>query len=254
VVTSGAVVVTGAASGIGRALALRAARDRRPVAICDVAPEGLAETERGVRELGVECTSGVFDVRDEAALAAFADRVPGPIGLVFANAGVLRSAAVSQLSPAVLRFMFEINVFALHSTVTTFLPRLRAQPSPSRMVLLGSTASFESAGEGAPYCATKHAVWALAQGLRDELDAEGGPVGVSVVAPGVVRTAIFATADEGDRVISAPAASSGGITPDEAAERIFAGLDRGAFLIATHPEELPGVVRATFEATMRELV
>jgi NAD(P)-dependent dehydrogenase (short-subunit alcohol dehydrogenase family) len=250
----GTAVITGGGNGIGRALALRAAADGRHVAITDVDAGTLEETARLVRGTGADCTTALFDVRDGTAMARFAESVPGPVGLVVANAGILRSGSVTELSPTAIRLMFEVNVFGLVATVHGFLPRLQAQPTESRLVLVGSMMSFFCAVRSAGYTATKRAVWALAWALHEELAEQGGPVTVSMAAPGPVESEIFKRADsDTDDLLEPPTRTDApGIPADEAAARIFAGVERGAMLIPTH-DDLPEIIQTGHEQVIAAL-
>jgi short-subunit dehydrogenase len=256
VIPAGTAVVTGAGGGLGRALAIRAARDGRAVGIGDVAVEGLAETERLVREAGVGCTAAVFDVRDESETTAFAASLPGPIGLVVANAGILRFGTIAEMNLASVRLLFEVNVLGLLATVRAFLPRLAEQGSPSRLVLVGSGSSFASGAEGGAYSATKHAVWALGWALREELEREDSPIQVSVLAPGTVATGIFRRADARSEDLLAPVTRPGevdAISAEEAIDTAYRLLGTGAFLVPTHLDYLPEVIRLHHDRAMESL-
>jgi NAD(P)-dependent dehydrogenase (short-subunit alcohol dehydrogenase family) len=218
--------ITGAASGIGRALALKAAAEGMALTLCDANPEGLAETAAAVRAAGAAAETTVFDVRDSAALQAFAERAPGSVALVFANAGIARRRPVSIQSLEELRLIFEINVLGAIGAVQAFLPRLREQAEPSRVAITGSQASLVTFDGIAAYTASKHALLPLAEALASEL--AGTPVGVSLIAPGGVATAILGrgVASSSPTVMSA----------ERAADLIFAGVRRGDFLISTHAD------------------
>lgn len=242
-------VVTGAGTGIGRALALAAARRGMTLALADVDAAGMAETRAAVEGLGARCLARACDVRDHAALADFAAEVGAaapPVALLFANAGILRQGSLLDLPLDTLRLLFEVNVFGALATVQAFLPALRRAGKPARIVITGSTGSMTSYAHLAGYCAAKHALWPIAEGLRDDLANAGDPIGVSLLMPGAVSTAIFAEADP-TRGRAADA-----IEPEEAAEIAFAGVAEGRFLILTHPEF---VVRARdrFEGAVDEL-
>ncbi len=220
-------VVTGAGGGIGRALAVRAARAGLRPAICDVSAAGLAETERLVAEFGVPAVSAVVDVRRSDHLAAFAERVDGAIALVFANAGVLRPGAVADQPIEDLRLMLEVNVIGVVQTVQAFLPRLKAQAEPSRIVITGSQASFLPYPDLGGYCAGKHALAALAAALSAELAAQDAPVAVSLLAPGAVATGIFGAQASPNLATS--------LSPDAVADLVFDAIARDVQLISTHP-------------------
>ncbi len=237
-------VVTGAGGGIGRALALKAAMSGMGVAICDVSGDGLAETAALAKAAGVAVISAVVDVRDAAALADFAASVQGSTALVFANAGLMRRGPMSSQSIDDLRLMFEVNVLGVAATLQAFLPGLRAQSEPSRVVITGSQASFVSFPDLGGYCATKHALFAMAESLSAELKAEGSTIGVSFIAPGAVATNIFGDA------ISPNLARS--LSPDRLAEIVFEGVKRGDDLISTH-DDLAGKIGAHLAALQRAL-
>ena len=237
-------VVTGAGSGIGRALALRAASEGMALALCDVNAEGLAETVRLAFEKGAKIAWSVVDVRDADALEAFAATANGDVALVFANAGVLRVGPVADQPAAELKLMLEINVLGAIQTLQAFLPRLKAQAAPSRLVVTGSEASFAPFANLGGYCATKHALLALTEALAMELAAEGSPIGVTLLTPGSVDTAIFG--DQG-----APN-SARAITPAQVADIAFAGIAQGRAIIATHAD-LPDRLDARLAAVKAAL-
>jgi NAD(P)-dependent dehydrogenase (short-subunit alcohol dehydrogenase family) len=225
--------ITGAASGIGRALALKAAAEGMALALADADTAGLAETAAAVRAAGSEANTATLDVRDPEALADFAAQTPGSIALVFANAGIARRRPVSTQALDELRRILEVNVLGAIATAQAFLPRLQAQPDPSRIAITGSQASLVTFDGIGAYTASKHAVLPLAEALAAEL-AET-PVGVSLIVPGGVATAILGkgVASSSPSVISAEAA----------ADLIFAGVRRGDFLISTH-DDLAGMYAA----------
>jgi NAD(P)-dependent dehydrogenase (short-subunit alcohol dehydrogenase family) len=237
-------VVTGAGSGIGRALALKAAAEGMNLALCDVSSEGLAETVRLAFEGGAKITWNIVDVRDAAALEAFAETANGNVALVFANAGLLRVGSVAEQSAADLKLMLEVNVLGAVNTLQAFLPRMKAHGAPARMVVTGSEASFAPFPNLGGYCATKHALLALTEALSMELAAEGSNVGVSLLTPGSVDTPIFG--DQG-----APNLARA-LTPAQVAEIAFAGVAAGRGIIATHAD-LPDRLDARLAAVKAAL-
>ena len=238
-----AAVITGAGGGIGRALALKAATEGMALAICDMAAGGLAQTAAMAQALGAPVSWAVLDVRDATALQRFAGEVQGSIALLFANAGLLRSGPVLSQPAADIQLMLDVNIMGAVHTVQAFTQRMAVQMEPSRLVITGSQASFAPFADLGGYCATKHALLALAESLEREL--AGSPVGVSLLAPGAVATAIH-----GDRT-SPNAASS--MSAEEAAEIAFAGARRGDFLISTHADLGPRIEarNAALQAMLR---
>ena len=236
-------VVTGAGGGIGRALALQAAAEGMALAICDVDADGLRQTAAMAQAQGVAVTSAALDVRDAAALRRFAGDIHGSIALLFANAGLLRSGPVLSQPAGDMQLMLDVKVMGAVNTVQAFAPRMAVRTEPARVVITGSQASFVLFANFGAYCATKHALLALAESLAQEL-AES-PVGVSLLAPGAVATAIH-----GERT-SPNAASS--MSAEEAAEIAFAGARRGDFLISTHADFGPRIEarHAALQAMLR---
>lgn len=253
-------VVTGAGGGIGSGLAIRAAEEGFDVAICDVDAEGLARTERGVTARGAACVAEVFDIRDEEAVRAFADRVEtteSDIGLVFANAGVLRRGALHEMSRESIRLTVDVNLMSVLYTASAFLPRMLRQAERSRIVFTGSLASIWTLPALAMYSATKQAVRVIADSYRAQFVTDGAPVDVSLLAPGPVRSGIYRFADARDRPED-PGTPNGpvideGLTPAEAADVTFRAIAEGRYLIATHPQFLEKVVTQERERLRQEL-
>ncbi|SFS10732.1 SDR family NAD(P)-dependent oxidoreductase [Sphingomonas jatrophae] len=223
-------VVTGAASGIGFALALHAARAGMAVAACDRDAGGLARLEAALADIGGSHIVRQLDVIDAAAMVSFAEAVAGSlpgVALLFANAGILHTGSLLAMPVAEWRLMLDVNVVGTIATVQAFAPAMVARAEAAQIVITGSTGSMLPGANLTAYCATKHALWPVAEALADEL-AESA-VGVSLLMPGAVATRIFAATDP-DR--AAPADS---ITPDVAAALAFEGAVAGQAKILTHP-------------------
>ena len=224
-------VVTGAGSGIGRALALAAADRGMELALCDRDEAALTETAALASKRGAAVLSQVFDVTDASAVGAFAGRVAqecAPVSLTFANAGILRMGPLRDTSIAAVRQMFEVNVIGALNVAQAFLPLLE-QGGAGTLVITGSTGSFAAYPGLGAYCASKHAVWALSESLSAELAETGSTTKVSLFVPGAVATGIF-DADAPDRPESPDA-----IPAHEAARIAFAGIAAGDRIIPTHP-------------------
>jgi NAD(P)-dependent dehydrogenase (short-subunit alcohol dehydrogenase family) len=185
-------VVTGAASGIGFALADRFARSGLHVAVADVDEVALAEAAERLRPYGTEIIACHTDVSREEQVYALADATIerfGSVQVVCNNAGV---AARSDpwLGPiSAWKWVFGVNVWGVIHGVRAFLPHLAAG-GRGHIVNTASMAGL-APGFGAPYDASKHAVVALSEDLFLNLRAAGVPVGVSLVCPGWVRTRIL---------------------------------------------------------------
>ena len=187
-------VITGGASGIGRATALALARRGADVVLADVNDHRLAEVEAEIKRLGRRVLSVHCDVsRDEdvARLADQAESTLGPVGVVMNNAGVVLRGALEQVSMADWRWCFDINVFGVIRGINAFLPRMVARRH-GYIVNTGSVAGMVAlTGEGAPYVASKFAVVGLTEALALYCSPFG--IGVSLLCPGGVKTNLAET-------------------------------------------------------------
>ncbi len=190
--TAGQVaVVTGAASGIGLALAERFARAGLDLVLADVEPPALQAAEQKVAGLGVKTLAVPTDVSDEAAVNALAaaavDRF-GAVHVVCNNAGVASNADPWFGPISTWRWVLGVNLWGVIHGIRAFLPLLATQPE-SHIVNTASAAGLIPATSPA-YDATKHAVVAISEDLYRAMKVAGLPVGVSVLCPGWVRTSI----------------------------------------------------------------
>ncbi len=185
-------VVTGAASGIGRALAFELAREGAALALSDVDEAGLAETHAGAGAIGSRVTSERVDVADRAAVHAHAERVVAEhsrVNLVINNAGVGLGATISEMSYADLEWLFGINFWGVVRGTKAFLPHLK-QASEGHLVNVSSVFGLIAVpGQGA-YNAAKFAVRGFTECLRQELELEGVNVSATCVHPGGIQTNI----------------------------------------------------------------
>jgi NAD(P)-dependent dehydrogenase (short-subunit alcohol dehydrogenase family) len=182
--------VTGAASGIGRAVAASLARRGCHLALADVDDAGLAETAELARAPGVRISRHRLDVADRAAVAAFPAVVaaahPG-VDILVNNAGVAVGGSFEQVSEVDFEWLFEINFWGVVRMTRAFLPLLRASDD-ARLVNISSVFGLVAPAGQVAYAASKFAVRGFSEALRHEL--EGSGVGVTVVHPGGVATRI----------------------------------------------------------------
>jgi short-subunit dehydrogenase len=184
--------ITGAGSGIGRALALELARRRCEVALSDIDAATLKETARLCEPLGVRVTSTPLDVADRAAVHGWADRVAsehGRVHLIINNAGVSLVSALESASYEDLDWIVGINFWGVVHGTKAFLPHLRAA-GEGHVVNVSSVFGLTAAPNHGAYNATKFAVRGFTEALRMELDATNAPVSATCVLPGGVRTSI----------------------------------------------------------------
>jgi short-subunit dehydrogenase len=187
-------VITGAASGIGRALAVSLAARRCNLALADINETGLAETAAMVRSNSLRVTTHVLDVTDRAALSALPQAVGGQHGgadVLINNAGVAIGGTFDQVSEPDFEWLFEINFWAVVRLTRAFMPLLKASDD-ARLVNLSSLFGLISPPGQTAYAAAKFAVRGFSNALRFEL--QGTKVGVTVVHPGGVATSIAESA------------------------------------------------------------
>jgi NADP-dependent 3-hydroxy acid dehydrogenase YdfG len=243
VISGRTAVITGAASGIGRALARRLSSHGCPVALADVNEQALKETEAG---LDGPTLSRVLDVRDAAAQQDFADEVrdwaPAPLGAVFNNAGVAVSSNVLDSVVEDDQWLWDINFHGVVNGTRAFLPILAAQDSGA-IVNTSSVFGLVGMPTQSAYCAAKFAVRGFTDSLRQELRGTG--VRAINVHPGGINTNIVANArfrkDPAGRGRSHEqmVAEFAAITltqPDRAAEIIHRGVERGRARILVGPD------------------
>jgi short-subunit dehydrogenase len=182
--TGKTALVTGAASGIGRAMAERFAAEGMHLVLVDVDEPGL---ERTVADLGGE--AHVVDVTDGEALEALARNVP-TVHVLCPNAGVGPVGPILEMDKATWDWLLGVNLHQVVDLTRLYGPRMVEQ-GDGHIVYTASGAGIMAVPTLGPYCVTKHGVVALAETLFLELQGTG--VGVSVLCPGLVKTGIFAS-------------------------------------------------------------
>jgi NAD(P)-dependent dehydrogenase (short-subunit alcohol dehydrogenase family) len=237
-------VVTGAGSGIGRALTYALTRDGAHVAASDIDQKGLAETQAACRP-GQVITYQV-DAADREAMLAYAQDVRsqlGPASMVFNNAGVDLFASVADMSWTDLDWLIGINVGGVVNGTKAFLPQLIESGSsqrPARLVNLSSAFGLIAVPYQGAYSASKFAVRGLTEALRQEMVIERHPVTVHCVHPGVVRTnfgANMRTAEGEDPDLAAKLFERAALTsPAKAARIILRGAERNRTRIIIGPD------------------
>jgi short-subunit dehydrogenase len=188
----GVALITGAASGIGAALADALARRGSHLALGDIDAPGLEAVAARVRGAGVRVSAHALDVADAAAVAALPGAVLGAHGRVSVlvnNAGVAVGGTFDQVAAADFDWLMSVNFFGTVRMTRAFLPILAREPV-ARLVNVSSIVGIVAPPGQTAYCASKFAVRGFSESLRHELEAAGSPVGVTVVHPGGVRTRI----------------------------------------------------------------
>ncbi|MDL4814373.1 SDR family NAD(P)-dependent oxidoreductase [Actinomadura opuntiae] len=251
-----AAAITGAGSGIGRALAVRLAREGVSLALADIDEEALAETERAVSP-GTTVVTQVTDVGDEDSVLAFADRAFGSLGevrLLFNNAGVYMGGRTWTRPAADFEWTLRVNLWGILHGVRSFVPRMIEQGGEGHIVNTCSVAGLFAGPGAAPYTVSKWAAFAATLSLAQELALENSPLRVSALCPGGVRTRIhesergrpedLATEPGEDSAFMGEmiaATVAGGIPVERVVEETLSAVREGRFLVLTHPEYEPGL-------------
>jgi NAD(P)-dependent dehydrogenase (short-subunit alcohol dehydrogenase family) len=210
-------VVTGAAGGIGLALAKLLGREGAKVVLSDVQPAKLDAAVEAVRATGGPAIGVVTDVTNDASVEALAQATQDAFGaphLLFANAGVATYGSVWDQSLDDWRWTLGVNLWGVVHCLRAFVPRMLAHGQAGHVVITSSSSGL-AAGSSSAYTASKFAVVGLAEGLAKEF-AET-PLGVSVLCPGGVATDIVAS----EKLRPAEFAQRGVLRP-EVAQRIAA--------------------------------
>ena len=186
-------VVTGAASGIGRALAEACGAAGMRVAVADIEPGPLAETVELVRATGAEAIGVRIDVADAGsvrALAATVDRELGGADLLCNNAGVFAGGTIWEEPVADYAWVMGVNFYGILHGIQAFVPGMIERGRPGHVVNTVSAAGMFPSAFSAPYTVSKFAAFAVTECLAGELAAAGAPIGVTALCPGAVHTGI----------------------------------------------------------------
>jgi NAD(P)-dependent dehydrogenase (short-subunit alcohol dehydrogenase family) len=253
-------VVTGGGSGIGRGIVLALADAGANAVVADIDEESARRTAQAALERGVRAVAARVDVTDFSSVEALAERAYAELGAVHVlcnNAGVGAMSALDALSEGDWAWVLAVNLGGVFNGVRAFVPRMKAQGAPAHIV---NTASEHGIGVPFPgmgvYTASKHALVGLSDVMRRDYAGDG--IGVSVLCPGWVNTAIWNCArnrherfggrlDMPDEV--GKMWEDRGMDPLEVGRITVDGIRRGDFWILTHPE-----VRQIAEDRHRELM
>jgi NAD(P)-dependent dehydrogenase (short-subunit alcohol dehydrogenase family) len=265
-------VVTGAASGIGRALVDRFAQAGMKVVLADVEEEALAKAEAEVQTTGAETLAVVTDVSKRSSVDALADAVDERFGATHVlcnNAGVSGGmGALWETTEKDWAWVLGVNLMGVVHGIQAFVPRMVERAEAGHVVNTASVLGLATGG-GSIYGVSKHAVTRLTEGLWYDLKAAGAPIGVSVLCPGMIATNIIGSGRnrpaelQNEAVVAGPEAEQRmkfvqdlfareGMPPAEVADLVHDAILADRFYVLTHPEAEKETVRARLEAILGE--
>ena len=254
--------ITGAGSGLGRAMALAFAREGMKVASADVDQNGLDET---ASLLGAASLFTMrVDVSKETDVQAFCDRIEKPF-LVCNNAGVSPLGAVWENSVGDWQWILGVNLWGVIHGIRSFVPRLMTR-NEGHVVNTASVAGLINPPGSGAYNVTKHAVVALSETLQHDLRERGSAIGVSVQCPAYVPTGIadsernrpagFQATPKSKETLAREqmlkkAVASGRLSADDVAKAVVQAVQEERFYILTHPR-IKGAIAARMEDILQE--
>ncbi len=253
-------VITGAANGIGRAIAERCVKDGMKVVLADINEKDLGKSETELRDMGgtVLCVKTDVSKRNDMELLARKTlEAFGEVHLLFNNAGVGVSGTAWDATLRDWEWTIGVNLWGVIHGVNIFTPIMLTQNTDCHIINTASVAGLLVGDILAPYSVTKHAVVALSEGLYLALEERRALVKVSVLCPGFVKTNIpnaeknrpVELQNESNEVSAQAQARmdfmntgvDGGIPPHEVADQVFEAIKEEKFYILTHPELLPAI-------------
>ncbi len=249
-------VVTGAASGIGRALARRFAAEGMKLVLADVERPALEKATAEIDGSGTRAIAVPTDVSKPEQVDALARRALDAFGAVHVlcnNAGVFTGGRIWEQTLGDWKWVIDVNLWGVVHGIRTFVPILLAQGGEGHIVNTASVAGLVSPRGLGPYNVTKHGVVTLSETLHYELRAAGSQIGVSVLCPGAIHTHIAdAERNRPPELARGPNAAANavlragleaGMDPAEVADLVVRGIREGRFYLLTHPELKAGVER-----------
>jgi NAD(P)-dependent dehydrogenase (short-subunit alcohol dehydrogenase family) len=245
-------VVTGAASGIGRALVTRCAQEGMRVVAADVEAGALDEAVALATGEGGEAIGVVTDVSDRDAVEALAAKAYdtfGAVNLLCNNAGVFQAGVLWERTDADWEWVLGVNLWGVIHGIKAFVPRMIASGEPGHVVNTSSLAGVVSNAYSGPYTTSKFAVLGLSECLAHDLAATNSAIGASVLVPGSVNTRIADSTRNRPQTLAdgtgaADAAfvdealakqTSTGADPSEVADLVLNAVRSGQFVIPTSP-------------------
>lgn len=254
-------VITGAAHGIGHALAKEAAMKGMKLVLADIDNEYLKKVEKEITSLGAEVLSVEMDVTEFDQVKALADKTLekfGKVDLLFNNAGVVVPGHIWDLPVKDVDYIVQSNVYSVLYGLKVFIPLMLKQGTPCHIVNTASVAGLLTTPNMPTYHMTKHANVALSESVNYQLQAMGSKIKMSVFCPGFIQTDLDNCdirrqekfkMDENESYYSSEAYKAGlerahfvirtGIPIDSIGMSVFNAIEEEQFYILTHPQYNP---------------
>ena len=256
--------ITGGGSGVGFGMAKAFSAAGMSVVIADIRQDHLDQAARALQ--GGKVHPVRVDVTDRAAMARAADeaeRVFGKVHIVCNNAGINLFNDIGEATYDDWDWILGVNLGGVVNGVRTFVPRIKAHGEGGHIVNTASMASFIASGRAGIYCTTKFAVRGMSEALRWSLLPHR--IGVSVLCPGLVKSAIFESEQIRPASLSAQATRTDpavlarlaqvheqGMEPEEVGQKVLRAIQRNDFYIFPHPE-FKDELRAIFADALNAL-
>jgi NADP-dependent 3-hydroxy acid dehydrogenase YdfG len=248
-------VITGAASGIGRGLALRA-QEGMKIVLADVEQEALSATETEMKAAGVEMISVLADISKIDHVKSLAHKTIntyGNVDLLFNNAGVAAGSSLWESTINDCKWVIDVNLWGVIHCIREFVPIMIKQNTPCYIINTSSIAGLSGHFPSSLYQLTKHGIVALSEQLYHDLSIRGTKIKVSVLCPGPVNTNIMnaarnrpkqyrndpsetrPTPEQKDRAEAFRQMIKNGMPVSQVADCVFKAIANEQFIIFTHP-------------------
>jgi len=248
-------VITGAAEGIGKAIAVAAAAEGMRLVLADISDTLLNNTVQELRQTGAEVIGVVTDVAKESDIQTLADQAYAQFGhvhLLVNNAGVAFAKSAWETTAKDWEWIMGINLYGITHALRIFIPRMLASDEVAHIVNTASVAGLIAEPALAAYNVSKFGVVALSESLHHDLSLRKSKIGVSVLCPSWVKTRIIDAernrktedriqADQLEKLSQKTGAAinkavEAGISPQQVASDVITAVKANTFYILTHPE------------------
>lgn len=265
-------VVTGAGSGIGRALACRFATEGMQVGLLDIDGDAARATAELIADVApaTRTFTVAVDVSDDDAVARAADAVFAEFGAVHVlclNAGVFLGGLLWERPKVDLDFAFGVNIDGVINGIRRFVPRMIAQDTEGHVVTTASVAGLFGTPFAGPYSVSKFAAFAVGETLAHDLIATGTKLRASVLCPGIIKTPIAHTArDRGPQPgtdtsdeqrfindVLVDIVDEGGLDPSVVGDRVVSAIRDERFLTLTHDHHAESIAARAHELAELQL-